>query len=72
MPEQPAPARKPGRIWNLIALLCILGGFAVEIAAVVVNDWSVFRAGFFLFLMSAPFALAGWFFNRGDGSPPGE
>ncbi|WP_305043640.1 hypothetical protein [Geoalkalibacter sp.] len=66
-PSSPAAAR----LWNILAGLCILGGFAVEIYAVVVNSWAVFRVGLAIFLLCIPCAIIAWYYrNRGNIGPP--
>lgn len=65
-PSSPSAARW----WNLLAIVCILAGFAVEIYAVVVNSWAVFRTGLAIFLLCIPCAIIAWYFrNRGEIGP---
>ncbi|WP_305046777.1 hypothetical protein [Geoalkalibacter sp.] len=65
-PSSPTAARW----WNLIAILCILAGFAVEIYAVMLNSWAVFRTGLAIFLLCIPCAIIAFYFrHRGNIGP---
>ncbi|MDO3378281.1 hypothetical protein [Geoalkalibacter halelectricus] len=50
----------------LLAILFILIGFGVEIYAVTVNSWAVFRIGLGIFLLSIPCAALGWYLRHRD------
>ncbi|KIH77731.1 hypothetical protein SAMN05660860_01217 [Geoalkalibacter ferrihydriticus] len=59
------------RWWYFLAILCIISGFAVEIYAVIVNSWAVFRVGLAIFLLSIPCAATGWYLrHRNNIRPP--
>ena len=54
------------RVCYLLAILCILVGFAVEIYAVLIGSWSVFSTGLAIFLFSLPCAAGGWYLRHRD------
>lgn len=59
-----SPASVASRGCYLLAVLCILAGFAVEIYAVVVDSWAVFRSGLAIFLLCIPCAMLGWYLKH--------
>lgn len=59
-----SPASVASRGFYLLAVLCILAGFAVEIYAVVVDSWTVFRSGLAIFLLCIPCAMLGWYLKH--------
>lgn len=64
MTAPPSPAARRGRILKNIALTSLLSGFALELGGAVAGNWTVFKAGIFLFLMGIPLFFLGWMLGR--------
>ncbi len=63
--SNPPPGRpRSGRLFHLLGLACLLGGFALELVGAAVGRWTLFKAGLFVFLLAAPFFLIGFLVGR--------
>lgn len=58
--DRSPPASSRGRRIKTCALLCLIGGFALEVAGALANHWLLFKSGLFVFLLGLPLYLIGW------------
>jgi|GEM_PF-1671375 len=49
---------------KIAALSLLFGGFVLELLAIALNSWSLFKVGLFLFLMGFPCYLFGLLSSR--------
>ncbi len=64
MTEKPVARPRPARLFVGLGLLCLVGGFALEVAGALLNRWLLFKAGLFAFLMGIPCYLIGYLLGR--------
>lgn len=63
MPQPEALANRWPTALKTAALSFVFGGFTLELLAVVLNSWSLFKFGLFLFIIGVPCYLFGLLFG---------